>query len=129
MFVDTSALVAIILEEPEFETLVERLDAATQRYTSPVVVLEAVMVLTRYLKQDVPTIRDIVTQVLQTARVEVAPIDQPTGLLAIEAFDRYGKGRDPAKLNMGDCLSYGAAKARRAPLLYKGDDFARTDLR
>lgn len=124
MFIDTSALVAIILREPEFETLVERLDTARTRYTSPLVILEAAMVLTSYLKQDVPAVRAIVLQVLQAANIEIVPIDARMADLAIEAFDRYGT----AKLNMGDCMSHAAAKAHGVPLLYKGDDFSKTDL-
>jgi ribonuclease VapC len=56
------------------------------------------------------------------------PVDGEIGALAIDAFARYGKGRHPAALNMGDCFSYACAKSRALPILCKGDDFARTDV-
>ena len=56
------------------------------------------------------------------------PIDERIGRLAVECFERYGKGRHPAKLNIGDCLSYACAKAHEAFLLFKGDDFSQTDV-
>ena len=63
----------------------------------------------------------------QMALVEM-PIDEGIGRLAVECFERYGKGRHPAQLNFGDCLSYACAKTLRAFLLFKGDDFPRTDV-
>ena len=56
------------------------------------------------------------------------PIDERVGRLAVECFERYGKGRHPAGLNFGDCLSYACAKAHGATLLFKGEDFAQTDV-
>jgi ribonuclease VapC len=56
------------------------------------------------------------------------PINEGIGRLAVECFDRYGKGRHPAQLNFGDCLSYACAKALDVPLLFKGEDFAKTDV-
>jgi ribonuclease VapC len=58
-----------------------------------------------------------------------APIDERVSRLAVECFERYGKGRHPAQLNFGDCLSYACAKAHAAALLFKGEDFARTDVK
>jgi ribonuclease VapC len=65
---------------------------------------------------------------LREARVEIMPIDDDIGAAALRAFDRFGKGRDPAQLNLGDCFAYAMAKRHGVPLLYKGDDFALTDL-
>lgn len=126
--VDTSALVAIILGEPEADALLDRLETTERRYTTPLVVLETVMVLSSYLKLGVAEIRATVLQVLQVAGIDVVPITAQMGALAVEAFAAFGKGRHPARLNLGDCMSYAAAKAYRAPLLYKGDDFSKTDL-
>jgi ribonuclease VapC len=128
MFVDTSALVAIILDEPEADGFLSRLEAEKHRCTSPLVVLETTMVLSSHLKLDILGIRAVVGRVLQGADIEVIPINARMGDLAVEAFDQYGKGRHPARLNLGDCMSYAVAKAYRAPLLYKGDDFKQTDL-
>jgi ribonuclease VapC len=67
--------------------------------------------------------------VLATADIEVMPLTDEVGRIALDAFDRYGKGRrHPAQLNMGDCFAYACAKFRGVPLLYKGSDFSRTDL-
>jgi len=60
--------------------------------------------------------------------IDIVPFDEPLSDLAFEAYGRYGKGRNPARLNMGDCAAYALAKARGWPLLYKGDDFAETDI-
>ena len=66
---------------------------------------------------------------LQEARIEIVAIDAEDGRVAVQAFSDYGKGRGhPAQLNLADCLSYACAKNRKVPLLYKGNDFARTDL-
>ena len=66
---------------------------------------------------------------LRLARIVVQPIQPETAHLALEAFDRYGKGRGhPGRLNLGDCFMYAQAKAGGASLLYKGDDFSKTDI-
>ncbi|QUD89928.1 type II toxin-antitoxin system VapC family toxin [Phenylobacterium montanum] len=128
MLIDTSALMAIILKEPEADSFIERLQGAQHRYTSPLVVLEAVMRLSSLLDAGVPEIKTFVGKVLAEAGVEVVPINARMADLAVEAFDRFGKGRHPARLNLADCMSYAAAKAYRTPLLYKGEDFSKTDL-
>ena len=128
MFVDTSALMAIILKEPEADRFIERLQDAKNRYTSPLVVLEAVMRLSSLLDASVPEIKAFVGKLLSEAGVEIIPLNAHMADLAIEAFDRFGKGRHPARLNLADCMSYAAAKAYRSPLLYKGDDFSKTDM-
>jgi len=76
----------------------------------------------------VPDIRAFVGRILSEASIEIIPINARMADLAVDAFDRFGKGRHPARLNLADCMSYAAAKAYRAPLLYKGDDFSKTDL-
>ena len=65
---------------------------------------------------------------LRESRIEVVPVTHDVARAAIEAFDRFGKGRHPASLNFGDCLSYGCAKVHGVPLLFKGEDFAQTDV-
>ena len=70
------------------------------------------------------TVPDFVTR----ERIEIVPFDAAHSDLAFEAYGRYGKGRHPARLNMGDCAAYALAKARGWPLLYKGDDFSATDV-
>lgn len=124
LVVDTSAIVAIVTKEPEASAFVERLAAATTRQISAMNVLEARIVLTFTKKLPPDTVDDF----LHRESIAIVPFDEPLSDLAFEAYRRFGKGRHPAKLNMGDCAAYALAKARGWPLLYKGEDFARTDI-
>lgn len=129
MFIDTSAIVAILAQEPDAAKYVEAIAGANRRLTSPLVRLEAVMRLS--------TIRDVAPivanaafdQFLEAADISIVPITDAMSRQAVQAFERYGKGRGhPARLNLADCMSYAAAKACRVPLLFKGDDFTHTDV-
>lgn len=129
MFIDASALLAILRQEPEADQFADTIEAATDCCTSPLAVFETVAGLMR--ERDLPraVAEEHLRAVLTTARIEVVPITDEIGRLAVDAFDRYGKGRGhPAQLNMGDCFAYACARALRIPLLYKGNDFRRTDL-
>lgn len=128
MFVDTSVLVAIMAREADADGLTDRLDAAAMRVTSPVVLLETATILSTLLRRDPRDVLVDIRSFLERAAIEVVPVLDRTGDAAVEAFARYGKGRHPARLNFGDCLSYASAKEHGLSLLYKGDDFARTDL-
>jgi ribonuclease VapC len=127
MFVDTSAIVAILLGESDARALSAELEAAPC-LTSSAVRLEACMVLAS--RRDVSPLRaqhyfdDLESQMGLTE----IPIDERIGRSAVECFERYGKGRHPAQLNFGDCLSYACAKAAGMRLLFRGDDFAKTDV-
>jgi ribonuclease VapC len=126
MVIDTSALVAIILEEPE----AERLSRAIAEAYAPVVgaptLVEATAVLLGRLGTHGEAILDAL---LQRLRIKVIPMTVGASEAARLAYVRYGKGvARPGVLNLGDCLSYGIAADRGAPLLFKGDDFARTDI-
>ncbi len=128
MFVDTSAVVAILLRESDAHALSGALESAGRRLTSGAVRLEACMALAR--RRDVTPLRaqhyfDGLAS--QMAMTEVS-IDERIGRMAVACFHRYGKGRHPAQLNFGDCLSYACARAHGAFLLFKGDDFAQTDV-
>jgi ribonuclease VapC len=129
MFVDASALVAILRRESDFEVLAARLDHASDAITSPVAVLEAVMSLGKQKGLPVAEAREAVIGLLARSGTEVVALDEATGELAIDAHARFGKGsRHPARLNLGDCFAYAMAKQHGVPLLYKGDDFSQTDL-
>jgi ribonuclease VapC len=128
MFVDASAIVAILTGESDAEVLAGRLEAASQPVTSAVAVFEAAAGVSRKKACSVPVARDFVFRFLSAADVDIVPIREREAVLALEAFDRFGKGRHPAGLNMGDCFAYAGACARGVSLLFKGDDFARTDL-
>ncbi len=128
MFVDTSAIVAILLDESDASVLSAKLESASRCLTSSAVRLETCMVLSS--RRDVSPLRAqhyFEGLASQIGLLEIA-IDERIGRLAVECFERYGKGRHPAQLNFGDCLSYACAKTHGARLLYKGEDFARTDV-
>jgi len=129
VFIDTSAVVAILAEEPDTAELLDRMAGAPARLTSALVIPEAVMRLSTKLAIDSLMIEPLVERFMREAGIDLAPMDANAARFAVKAFADCGKGRGhPAQLNLADCLSYGCAKAQGVPLLYKGDDFARTDL-
>lgn len=129
MYVDASVLAAILLDESDAGALAKRIEAAQSRcLTSPLGIFEATLAIARRHAGDVQRARAIVMNFLQSAGIRVASIDEETTRLSIDAFDAFGKGRHRARLNFGDCFAYAMAKQHGVPLLYKGDDFAHTDL-
>lgn len=128
MFVDTSALVAILTREKDAAVLASALEAAATRHTSPLVRLETCTVLATKLDITPSNAEAIFDQLLEEAGIEILPIDDNIGRLAVRCFETYGKGRHPAKLNIVDCFSYACAKVLGAPLLFKGEDFSLTDV-
>jgi ribonuclease VapC len=128
MFLDTSAIVAILCDEPDAAELAQRIAAAERRFTSSVVRLEACMVLASQLDMAPSQANALVDEFLEEANVSMVLIDDKIGALAVACFEAFGKGRHSARLNLGDCLSYACAKAYRSPLLFKGEDFSRTDI-
>jgi ribonuclease VapC len=125
MVVDTSVLVALFLSEPGHEALTDIIDEASEAYISVVSRIEVVSVLCGKRHQAEP---DLVAEFIDGLNLEHVPVSIEQMKLAIEALLQFGKGRHPAKLNLGDCFAYALAKARGLPLLFKGDDFARTDI-
>jgi ribonuclease VapC len=128
MFVDASAIVAILTGEDDADALADLLEAASQPVTSAIAVFEATAGVARKKACSIAVARDFVLRLLAAADVDIVAIREREAVLAIEAFDRFGKGRHPAGLNMGDCFAYAGARARGVPLLFKGDDFTGTDL-
>jgi ribonuclease VapC len=128
MLVDASAIVAIITREPGHEALVSRLGRAATRATSAVAIYEAALGIARKLSWTAIEALALVDEFLALGDIEVAVIDRQVGALAVEAFERFGKGRHAAALNMGDCFAYACARNRSEPLLFVGDDFNRTDV-
>jgi ribonuclease VapC len=124
MVVDTSALVAIALNEPDAAKLEERIADDPVRLISAATVLEATIVLETRLGEAGGREFDLW---LHKVGAEVVPVDAEQMEAARRAWRRYGKGRHPAALNFGDCFSYALALTRGEPLLFKGEDFARTD--
>lgn len=126
LFVDASALVAIIRNEPGNEHLQDIMDADADRRTSSLAIWEAARALGRE-----GTIEEGLYEVqryCEALRIVAVPIDLDEGIAAVTAYTRYGKGHHPARLNMGDCFAYACARTNDARLLYKGDDFSQTDL-
>ncbi|MGH7050330.1 MAG: type II toxin-antitoxin system VapC family toxin [Acetobacteraceae bacterium] len=130
MFVDASAIVANLTREPEADSLADLLEDADAPITSPTAVFEAVPGLCRKRHASVEEVEADVHKFLAIAMVRLVPITAQDGETAIKAHSRYGRGRGhPAQLNLGDCFAYAVARNYRVPLLFKGDDFSKTDIR
>ncbi len=129
IFVDTSVLVAIMARENDGLDWVDRIGASGVKITSPLVLLECTMRLTTLLAMEPAEVDEGLRDLLGELEIQIIPIEDEDAKVAVDAFARYGKGRrHPARLNLADCLSYACAKRRGLTLLYKGDDFARTDM-
>lgn len=129
MFLDASAIVAILAREPDWEALALKIAPPKQTIVSPLAIYEAVLGLVRSQSCEIETAETLVEQFLKQAGATLVSIDETIGRGAVAAFSRFGKGRHRAGLNMGDCFSYACAKTHRVPLLFKGDDFVHTDIR
>ena len=125
MIVDSSALVAILAREPGWEDLSAAVAGATATRVGAPTLVETGMVLHRRIGA---IARTALERFLADAEIETLPFTDRHWPLALRAFSRYGKGRHPAGLNFGDCLTYAVAFVAREPLLCLGDDFAQTDL-
>ena len=124
MVVDTSAIVAILADEPDGETYARPIPEADSATISVASYLELMIVA---LSRDLAG-RTEVEELVADATIELVAVTLEHAQLAATAFEQYGRGRHPAKLNYSDCFAYALAKQRREPLLFKGDDFALTDL-
>ncbi|WP_373508255.1 type II toxin-antitoxin system VapC family toxin [Thiocapsa sp.] len=125
MVIDPSALLAILQDEPERRAFNELIEAASQRRLSTASFVELSIVIEARLGAE--GIRDL-DLFLATAGIELVAFDMAQARLAREGFRRFGKGRHPAGLNLGDCFSYALVRALDEPLLFKGDDFPLTDV-
>jgi ribonuclease VapC len=140
MFIDASALCAILLNEPDAPMMLKALEGARGKpIISPVVRVETMLRIARDFadqrnspnvgEDDFEKAKEHVGALLEAIGVREMHITESMGKAAIEALKKYGKvAGHPAKLNMGDAFAYAVAKAYHAPLLYKGDDFSKTDL-
>ncbi|MVA98265.1 PIN domain-containing protein [Nitratireductor sp. CAU 1489] len=126
MIVDASAILAILLDEPEQPALKYCLADAPEKHTmSPINYLEAAM---RVDSLDTDRKARELDNLIAALDVEIVPTTTQQAHLAREAYQKFGKGNHPARLNLGDCFAYALAKARGEPLLFKGDDFRKTDI-
>lgn len=126
MVIDTSAIIAILLGEPEAPALTETIAAAKEPIMSAFSILEAGIVIEA--KKGAPGGREL-DIFLHQAQIRVIPLDAEQLATARQAWRRFGKGRHPAGLNIGDCCAYALAKCIASPLLFKGNDFDKTDIR
>lgn len=126
MIVDTSALAAVLLGEPDGDDLTRVMLQADSVLVSAANYLELAMVFDNRLG---PAARERLDRVLRALGVEVVAFTPPQARLAREAHRRYGRGSGhPARLNFGDCMAYASAADTGEPLLWMGDDFGHTDL-
>jgi ribonuclease VapC len=128
IFADASALIAIIVGEPEADALADMLEGERPRLVSALSIWETVAGLCRSYTFSVPAARDHVRRFLSAGDFRFVTIGEAEYEIAVDAYAQYGRGRHPAALNMGDCYAYACAKANRARLLFKGEDFAKTDI-
>jgi ribonuclease VapC len=129
MFVDTSAVVAILAREPEAGELVSKIERAATACTAGHVLLEASMRLSTMLGVSPLDAEAAIHAMFSEAGIDMVPITREIAHEAVAAFARLGKGRGhDAQLNFGDCFSYACARLHNVPLLFKGRDFVATDI-
>jgi ribonuclease VapC len=125
MIVDTSAIIAILRDEPDAEDLSSAIESADVRRVSAGTYIEAAIVTDA--NRD-PVLSRRLDSFLQQAFITIEPVTVEQARLARGAYRDFGKGRHRAGLNFGDCFAYALAKEKGEPLLFKGDDFSRTDV-
>lgn len=125
MVIDTSAILAILQDEPERQRMNEAIEAAATRLMSAATFVESSMVSEG--RRGLKGVREL-DLLIAEAKIELVPVDAEQAQAARLAFSLYGKGHHEAGLNFGDCFSYALAKTTGRPLLFKGEDFARTDI-
>jgi len=127
MIVDSSALIAILRDEPEAQAFSEKIELAQSVRISAATLFEASMVADKFGN---PILRARFDETVERSKMIIEPFTAEQARIAREAYRDYGKGSGhPANLNFGDCFSYALARDKREPILYKGDDFGHTDLR
>ena len=125
MVIDTSAIIAVLLNEANAARITQAIETGSPRLFSAANLLEASIVVDNRKGEaggrelDIPIYR---------AEIEIVPVDQSQAEIARIVWRRFGRGRHPAALNYGDCFAYALAKSRRLPLLYLGNDFSPTDI-
>jgi ribonuclease VapC len=125
MVTDTSALLAILQDEPERRAFNEALESAESRLMSAATFVEtSIIIESRYGAEG---LRDL-DVFIDRAGIEIVAVDTEQAHVARRAFSQFGKGRHPAGLNYGDCFSYALARVRGESLLFKGGDFSQTDV-
>ena len=125
MVIDTSAIIAVLLNEANAVGIAQAIESGSPRLLSAANFLEASIVIESRKGEAGGRELDLL---LYRAAIEIAAVDQDQVEIARLAWRRFGKGRHPAGLNYGDCFAYALAKSRRLPLLFEDDDFLQTDI-
>ncbi|MAU00270.1 MAG: VapC toxin family PIN domain ribonuclease [Anaerolineaceae bacterium] len=125
MILDSSAVVAIIFKEPDYEILMNKIAGAKEVGIGVPTLVECGIVLSARLNQDA---RGLLGRFVRDANIVAIPFSEEHFGTAVGAWLKYGKGRHPAGLNFGDCLAYAVAKLANTPLLFVGEDFPQTDI-
>jgi ribonuclease VapC len=128
IFVDASAMISMMAGESDADDFADRLGAERLRLCSALSIWETVAGLCRTYTFSVPSAQTAVRSFIELNSLKFVSIGEREFDLATQAYAEFGKGRHPAALNMGDCFAYACAKANRAALLFKGNDFAKTDI-
>lgn len=128
MFIDASALTAMLTDEDEARELLARVQQAGTRLISPLAAWEAAIAVARVLDLPISDATEAVESYLALMEIKMVNVPPETARIALDAFDRYGKGRHPARLNFGDCFAYACARHLGEPLVFKGGDFPQTDI-
>ena len=128
IFVDASAMISMMTGESDADSLADRLGAERQRLCSAISVWETIAGVCRTHTFSVPSARAVVQSFIESNDLRFVGIGEREFELAAQAYAEFGKGRHRAALNMGDCFAYACARANRARLLFKGDDFSKTDI-
>ena len=125
MVIDTSALLAILLGEPEAASFSQAIAGDSKRLVSSLSALEAAIVI--HSRKGPTGLREL-DLLLHSVSATIVSLDADQVLLARSAYEKYGKGHHPAALNLGDCCSYALSRSSGEPLLFKGNDFSQTDI-
>ncbi len=128
MFIDASALTAMMTDEGEARRLALRMQASTVRMTSPLAVTETVVSVSRTLGLPVAEAGNAVKVFLQLANIQLLAIPPRAGFSAAAAYESFGQGGHPANLDLAQCMTYACAQYYRQPLLSKVEGFALTDI-
>ena len=125
MIVDSSALVAVVFQEPNYDVIIDKLVESEATGIGTPTLVETGIVLAARLQKDS---RTLLERMLEEFDIAEVPFSEHHWRAALNAYLRFGRGRHPASLNFGDCLSYAVARLAQEPLLYVGDDFSATDV-
>jgi ribonuclease VapC len=125
MILDSSAVVAVVFQEPGHEVLLEKMLSADETAIGAPTLAETAIVVSARLGTDA---RPLLSRFLREGAIETLPFGEAQFGVAVGAWLRFGRGRHAARLNFGDCLAYATARLAGRPLLCVGDDFGRTDL-